>query len=331
MQAVIYTEYGTPDVLKLQSIDKPQPQPNEILIRVRATSVNFGDLMVRNMKSVTPSKFTMPTPLWLPTRMLMGWSKPNKQILGSELSGDVVAVGNEVTRFKQGDTIFAYLGTNFGGYAEYVCLAENSLVTHKPNNMSYEEATALPYGAMTALNLLQKANIQQGSKVLINGASGAIGAHAVQIAKSYGAHVTGVCGTPRVDYVKALGADEVIDYTQEDFTQNGKQYHLIFDVLGKLSFGRSRKSLTENGIYLLASFKIPHLIQMMTTSISGNQKVICALSSESLDDLNQVKELAEAGKIKAIIDKSFPLEQAAEAHRYVENGQKTASVVISVP
>jgi len=330
MKAIVFTEYGAPDVLKLTEVAKPTPKDNEILIKVHATSVKIGDIWMRNFKAISPSQFSMSFPFWLLSRLMFGLNKPRINILGAELAGEVEAVGNKVTRFKKYDQVFGYRGPAFGAYAEYLCMSENGTVAIKPGNMTFAEAATVPYGAMTALNLLRKVNLQRGQRILINGASGAIGSFAVQLAKHDGAEVTGVCSTPRVNLVKALGADHVIDYTKEDFTQNGKTYEVIFDVLGKSSFSRCKNSLSENGIYLLASFKTPQLWQMLTTSLSGGKKVICALSSETSADLLHIKELVEAGKIKTVIDKRFPLEQAADAHRYMEAGQRTGSVVIVV-
>jgi NADPH:quinone reductase-like Zn-dependent oxidoreductase len=330
MKAIVYTEYGPPDVLKLTEVAKPTPKDNEILIKVHATSVKIGDIWARNFKAISPRQFSMPFPLWVLTHIAFGVNKPKINILGAELAGEVEAVGNKVTLFKKGDQVFGYRGPAFGANAEYLCMPENGLVALKPVNMTFDEAATVPYGAMTALNLLRKANIQRGQKILINGASGGIGSYAVQLAKHYGAEVTGVCGTPRVALVKALGASHVIDYTKEDFTQNGKTYDVIFDVLGKSSFSRCQNSLTENGIYLLASFKMPQLWQMLTTSMRGGKKVICALSSETPADLLHIKELVEAGEIKTIVDKRFPLEQTADAHRYMEAGQRVGNVVIIV-
>jgi NADPH:quinone reductase-like Zn-dependent oxidoreductase len=328
MKAIVYTEYGSPDVLKLSEVPKPTPKDNEILIKVHATSVKIGDLWTRNFKAISPRQFSMSFPFWVLTRLTFGVNKPKINILGAEFAGKVEAAGNKVTLFKKGDPAFGYRGPAFGANAEYLCMAENGLVTIKPSNMTFAEAATVPYGALTALNLLRKVNIQRGQKILINGASGGIGSYAVQLAKHYGAEVTGVCSTPSVDLVKMLGAEHVIDYTKEDFTQNGKTYDVIFDVLGKSSFSRSKNSLTENGIYLLASFKTPQLWQMLTTSLRGGKKVICALSSETPADLLHIKELVEAGKIKTIIDKRFPLEQMAEAHRYMEAGKRVGNVVI---
>jgi NADPH:quinone reductase-like Zn-dependent oxidoreductase len=330
MKAIVYTEYGPPDVLQLKEVAKPTPKDNEIRIRVHATSVNIGDIWARNFKAISPRKFSMPFPLWLPARVYFGFTKPKINILGNEFAGEIEVVGKDVKLFKVGDPVFGYRGQSMGANAEYLCMAENGLVTIKPVNMTYAEAAAVPYGAITALNLLRKVNIQRGQKVLINGASGGIGSAAVQLAKYFGAEVTGVCATPRVEFVKALGADKVIDYTQEDFTKNGETYDLIFDILGKSSFTKCKNSLKRNGIYLLASFKMKQLFQMLWTSISGNKKVICALSSESPKDLIFIKELVEAGKIKSILDKCSPWEQIAEAHRYVEQGHKKGNVVIIV-
>jgi len=330
MKAVVYTEYGPPDVLQLKEVEKPAPQDHEILIRNHATTINIGDIWARNFKEITPSKFTMPLPLWLPSRMYFGLTKPRVNILGSEFAGEVEAIGEKVKRFRKGDQVFGYRGQKMGANAEYLCMPEDGLVAIKPANMTYEEAATVPYGALTALSLLRKANIQRGQKVLINGASGNIGSAAVQLAKYFGAEVTGVCGTPGLEFVKALGADKVLDYTREDFTKNGETYDLIFDILGKSSFSRCKNSLQQNGIYLLASFKIKQIFQMLWTSIKPGKKVICTLSSENPKDLIFIKELVEAGKIKSIIDRCYPLEQTAEAHRYVEKGYKTGSVIITI-
>ncbi len=330
MKAVVYTEYGSPEVLHLTEIAKPTPKDNEIGIRICATSVNYGDLLARNFKNVSPRQFNMPLVFWVGARLVFGLSKPKVTVLGSEFAGEVEAVGNAVTRFKVGDPVFGYLGQSMGAYAEYLCMPEDGIVAIKPTNMTHEEATAVPMGAFTALNVLRKVSIQPGQKVLINGASGAIGSHAVQLARHYGAEVTGVCGTARLDTVKALGANQVIDYTKEDFTQNGETYDVILDVLGKSSFSRCKGSLKPNGVYLLSSFKMKQLVQMLWTSLVGSQKVICALASEKTEDLIAIKELIEAGVIKSIVDRCYPLEQAAEAHRYVESGQKTGTVIITV-
>lgn len=330
MKAVTFTEYGPPDVLKLTEVATPVPKANEILIKIHATTVNTGDIWTRNFKAISPRQFSMSLPMWFAARLMFGVNKPKINILGAELAGEVTAVGDKVTRFKIGDQVFGYRGPAFGGNAEYLAMPESGLVALKPTNVTFAEAAAIPYGAMTALNLLRKVNLQPGQKILINGASGGIGSFGVQLAKYYGAEVTGVCSTPRIELVKTLGADHVIDYTKEDFTQNGQRYDVIFDILGRSSFADVKNSLTANGRYLLASFKTPQLWQMLMTARTSGPKVICALSMESLADLNHVKELLEAGKLKAAIDRCFPLAQVAEAHRYVEAGEKKGSVVITV-
>jgi NADPH:quinone reductase-like Zn-dependent oxidoreductase len=331
MKAIVYTQYGSPDVLQLQDVKKPTPKPNEILIKVHTNSLNFGDLIARKFNTVTARTFSMPGLFWLMARVAFGINKPKINILGNEFAGEVEAVGNAVTRFKAGDVVFGFRGAKMGANTEYLCMKETDLVTIKPANISCEEAATIPGGALTALSLLRKANIQPGQKVLINGASGGIGGAAVQLAKHhFGAEVTGVCGTARMAAVKALGADHVIDYTREDFTKSGKTYDLIVDILNKSSFAQSKKALTPNGRYLLVSFKMKQVLQMLRTARFGRRKVICALSSETLADLEFIKGLIAAGKIKAVVDRCFPLEQTAEAHRYAESGQRTGSIVITV-
>lgn len=331
MKAIVYTEYGPPDVLQLKEVEKPTPKEDELLIQIYATSVNYGDITARNFKNITPREFNMPLPMWLIGRMVSGFNKPRYTIPGSEFAGEIEAVGEDVKKFKEGDQVFGYLGQSMGAYAEYICLPEDGVLAIKPANMTNEEAAVLPMGSIMALYLLrEKGNINSGQKVLINGASGSIGSAAVQIAKDYGAVVTGVCSTPRMEFVRSLGADKVIDYTKEDFTESGETYDLIFDILGKSSFSRCKNSLSPNGRYLLASFKMRDLVDMLWTSIVGSKKVICALAPGSTEDLISVKELIEEGKITAAVDNSFPLEEAAEAHRYVEEGHKKGHIAITV-
>jgi len=331
MKAIVYTQYGPPEVLHPANVGKPTPKDNEVLIRNHATSVNFGDLMARNYKAISPRQFNMFFLFWLMAKISFGINRPKTTILGNEFAGEVEAIGSAVTRFKPGERVFGCRGESMGAYAEYICMPENGVLAVIPAHITYEEAAVIPYGTTMALRLLRKVNLQPGQKVLINGASGGIGSAAVQIAKYYGAEVTGVCSTPRLDFVKSLGADRVIDYTAEDFTQNGDTYDLIFDILGKCSFARCKNSLKPNGILLYASFKMKQLLQMLWTSRSGSGKrVVCAIAPGNVEDLMTVKELMEAGKIKAVIDRSFPLEQAARAHRYVEEGHKKGYVVITV-
>lgn len=328
MKAIVYAEYGAPEVLHVEELEKPSPKENEILIRVHAASVNYGDLTARNFKNIGARQFNMPGFLLFPAKVAFGLRRPKKQVLGSELSGVVEAVGQKVTKFKPGDEVFAYRGMDMGAYAEYLCMPEDKSVALKPAGLSHAEAASLPYGGIMALGLLRSADIQPEQKVLIVGASGGIGSMAVQLAKYYGAEVTAVCSAPGAEYVRSLGADHVIDYTLEDFTQNGIQYDLIFDVLGRTSFARCKHSLTPSGRLVYVSFKMKQLAQMVLTSLLGGQKVICAMAAENIKDLLLVKSLAEAGKVKAIVDKTFPPGQAAEAHSYQEKGGQKGKVVI---
>lgn len=331
MKAILCTKYGPPEVLELREVEKPAPGEHEILIRVYATTVNYGDIIARNFKNVSPREFNMLFLFWFLARISLGLRKPKTQILGSEFAGEIEATGKAVMRFKAGDRVFGYLGQSMGAYAEYLCMPENGVLAIIPAGMTYEDAANVPYGAIMALSLLKKANLRPGQKVLVNGASGGIGSAAVQLARfHFGAEVTGVCGTPRLEFVRSLGADQVIDYSKTDFTRNGESYDLIFDVLGKSSFSRCKSSLKQNGRYLLASFKMKQLFQMLWTSMVGGKKVICALAPGSLEDLLAVRELAEAGKVKSFIDRRFPMEQAAAAHRYVEEGNKQGHVVITM-
>jgi NADPH:quinone reductase-like Zn-dependent oxidoreductase len=331
MKAVVHTEYGPPHVLHMTDVPKPTPKAHEILIKVRATSVSFGDLIVRRFGQVSPREFNMPLPMWLLGRLSFGFRRPKYGILGHEFAGEVDAVGDAVQRFKVGDRVFGFLGDSMGANAEYATIPEDKAVDLMPANVSFEEAAAVPYGAFIALNLLRKAKPRPGEKVLILGASGGIGSAALQLIKNHGAQVTAVAGTPRVGFVRALGADHVIDYSVEDFTRNGETYDLIFDVLGRSSFARCRRSLTPNGRYFLVSFKAGHLLDMLWTSIGSRKKVICGLAvPERMEDLHDVKALIEAGVLKAVIDRRFPLEQTAEAHRYIEGGHKKGHIVITI-
>jgi len=331
MKAIVYTEYGSPDVLRLKEVGKPYPKDNEVLIRVHTVSVNYGDVLARNFKNISPKEFNMPLIFWILARFGFGFTKPNNTILGNTFAGEVELVGNDVKYFKKGYSVFGYTGENMETYAEYLCIPENGIIAAKPSNMTFEEAAAVPYGAIMALYLLRKANILKGHSVLIIGASGCIGSAAIQLAKNYyGAEVTAVCSTPAMEYVKNIGADKVIDYKKEDFTKSGETYDLIFDILGKGTFSKLKASLKQNGIYFSVSFKMKKLFQMLWTSMRGGKKVLCILANPKPEDLILIKDLVEAGKIKSIIDKSFTMEQAVEAHRYFESGEKKGSVLIRV-
>jgi NADPH:quinone reductase-like Zn-dependent oxidoreductase len=329
MKAIVYTQYGPPDVLRVEEREKPTPKAGEILIRIHAASVNYGDLTARNFKNISSREFNMPGFLLFPAKVAFGLRKPKKHILGSELSGVVEAVGPGAAKFKPGDEVFAYPGMEMGAHAEYICMPENKVVALKPPRLSHAEAAALPYGGIMALGLLRKADIQPGQKVLIVGASGGIGSMALQLALFYGAEVHAVCSAPGQEYVRSLGASRVFDYKREDFTQSGEKYDLIFDVLGRNSFARCKRSLKPNGRVVYVSFKMKQLLQMLRTSMFGSQKVICAMASDNVEDLELIGSLAGAGKVKVVVDKVFSPEQAAEAHRYVEHGGKKGSVVIA--
>jgi len=325
MKAIVYTQYGPPDVLHLQDVPKPAPQEDEVLIKVHATSVTAGDCNARGFVFVPPGFGILP-------RLMFGLRKPKQTILGLELSGEVVAVGTAVKQYKQGDLVFGNAGEKYGAYAEYICLPEDAMLAMKPANLTFEEAASIPFGGSTALYFLRdKANLQPGQKVLILGASGCTGVYAVQLARFYGAEVTGVCSTANLALVKSLGADKVIDYTREDFTQNGETYDVIFDMVpGKASFARYKGSLKPNGLYLAGAGGLKEFAQMAWTALTGGKKVIAAMAPDRKEDLVFLKELLEAGNLKPVIGRRYPLEQTAEAHRYADTGHKTGSVVISV-
>ncbi len=322
MKAMVWTDYGPPEVLQLQEVDKPVPRDNEVLIRILATTVETGDCEAR--------RYQIHNYLWLPLRLYFGLIKPRIKILGQQLAGVVESTGKEVKLFKAGDPVFAPIGAGFGAYAEYRCLPEDASVALKPANMSYEEAAAVPVGGLNALHFLRRGNIQPGEKVLIYGSTGSIGAFAVQLARVFGADVTAVCGTSNIELVKSLGADKVIDYTQEDFTRNGETYDVIFDTIGKSPFSRSKDLLQQNGRYLLANPTLREQLRGLWTSLTSNQQVISLVASYRTDDLIFLKRLIEDGKLKSVIDRSYPLEQIVEAHRYVEKGHKKGNVVITL-
>jgi len=319
MKAVVHAHYGAPEVLQVREIATPAPRDDEVLIRVYATTVTTAECLMRKGQ-----------PTW--GRIILGLRAPRKRfsILGTELAGEVVAVGSAVRRFRPGDQVFGFTGFGLRAHAEYVCMPEKGSLALKPASMTYDEAAASVDGASTALFFLRdKAHIQPGQKVLINGASGSIGTYAVQLAKYFGADVTGVCGPTNLELVKSLGANRVIDYTREDFTTNGQTYDIIFDTVGKSSFARCKGSLTEHGCYLPTT-GLKNIFLKLWTSLLGGKKVISGMSVEKNEALVFIRELIEAGKLKPVIDRRYPLEQIAEAHRYVDQGHKKGNVVITV-
>jgi NADPH:quinone reductase-like Zn-dependent oxidoreductase len=324
MKAILHTKYGPPDELQLKEVEKPVPKENEVLVKIHATTVTTSDCNIRN-GTFTPTLFV------IPMKLQLGINTPKINILGSDLAGEIEAVGADVKRFKKGDQVFGNLGTVLGAHAEYICMPEDGVLTIKPANLTYEEAAAIPNMANTALYFIRdQGNLQAGQKVLINGASGGIGTFAVQLAKYYGAEVTGVCSTTNIELVKSQGADKVIDYTKEDFTQSNQRYDVIFDVVGKTSFSRCKSLLKEGGIYLATLPTLALILQMIITSIGGSKKAKNGDAVEHIDNLTFLKELVEAGKLKPVIDRTYPLEETAEAFRYVEQGHKKGNVVINV-
>lgn len=317
MKAVECTKYGEVEFLKLVETEKPSPKENEVLIKNHATSVTSGDARIRRADPFL-------------IRLIFGCKKPRKSVLGVVVAGEIEAVGKSVTNFKVGDQVFGSAGMKFGAHAEYVTVSENGVLALKPNNISYEEAAAIPFGATAALHFLKIANIQQGQKVLIYGASGAIGSLAVQLAKNQGAIVTGVCSTSNIKMVKALGADKVIDYTMEDFTKNGETYDVIFDTVGKSSFWGALKSLNKNGHLLMASAGMGLLMGSAIVSPFIHNKIASGVIKETAEDMNFIKLLIERGKLKAVIDKTYSLEQIAMAHNHVDQGHKKGNVIIQI-
>ncbi|HEY7350037.1 MAG TPA: NAD(P)-dependent alcohol dehydrogenase [Ktedonobacterales bacterium] len=328
MKAMVWTKFGPPEVLQLQELAKPALSDHEVLIRIYATTVTAGDCQLRSLQ--LPLAYRLPIFIGVG---LLRRLRPRPFILGQEIAGEIEAVGKDVQRFSKGDQVFAWTGIGLGGYAEYKCLPEKGVMAIKPANMTYEEAATLPVGGLEAVHFLRRGQVQSGEKVLINGAGGSIGTFAIQLAKYFGAEVTGVDSAGKLDLLRSLGADHVIDYTQEDFTKRGETYDVIFDVIGKSSFSRSFRLLTPNGRYLLGNPPLSHRVRGQWTSRRSNKQVIpwaARTGSEYAEDSKFLTELIEAGKIHAVIDRCYPLEQTAQAHRYVETGQKKGHVVITV-
>lgn len=328
MKAIIWTKYGSPDGLKLNEVEKPIPKDNEVLVKIHAATAFAGDCEFRALK--------LPLYLSLPLRIYVGLIRPKRlTILGQELAGEIESVGKDVKNFKAGDQVFGSTGFGMGAYAEYICLPEKvegmaGPLAIKPANITYGEAAAVPTGGLEALHFMRKATIERGEKVLINGAGGSIGTFSVQLAKHFGAEVTAVDSTQKLDMLRSIGADHVIDYTQEDFTINGQTYDVIFDVVGKSSFSGSIKSLKENGRFLVGNPRLSHMMRARRVSRTSSKQVILETTIQKAADLIFLKKLIEAGNLKSIIGKRYPLAQTAEAHRYVETGQKQGSVVITV-
>jgi NADPH:quinone reductase-like Zn-dependent oxidoreductase len=324
MKAIVYTQYGPPEVLKLAEVEKPAPKDNEVLVKVSATTVTVADSRVRS--------FNVPRSYWLPARIALGIRRPKKAILGAELAGEIELVGKDVRRFKPGDQVFAStLEHGFGAYAEYICLPEDGLLAIRPKNLTREEAATLPIGGRTALYFLRQAKIQPGQKVLVYGASGSVGTFAVQLARYFGAIVTGVCSTANLEWVKSLGANQVIDYTQEDFTKNGEIYDVIFDTVGKAPYPGCLRSLKKDGTYLQALSAPGISLRMRWASLISSRKLVGGGPPPESADLVFLEGLVEAGQIKPVIDRCYPLEQIVEAHRYVDRGHKKGNVIITVP
>lgn len=321
MIAIVNKAYGPPEVLQPEEVEKPAPENNEILIKIHATTVTAADYRMRSFR-VSPG-------LWIPARLAMGLKKPKKNILGTEVSGTVEAIGKDVNLFNVGDAVFGIDSNVLGAYAEYVCRSENSALATKPEGMTFKKAAAVPFGALTALFFLRdKGGIKNGNKVLIYGASGGVGTFSVQLAKYFGAEVTGVCSTANLEMVQSLGADHMIDYTKEDISQKTDAYDIIFDTVGKTRFSGIKHLLRPNGKYLLTVFDIPQIFQMLKTSIFGGKKVICAIAPERKKDLLFIKTLLEEGKIKPVIDRTYPMDRIQEAHHYADAGHKKGSIVI---
>lgn len=323
MKAIEYNIYGGPEVLQLKEVEKPSPKADEVLVKIHATTVTATECNFRTGKPYM-------------TRLFMGFSKPKLKRLGEELSGEIIEIGNAVRHFKVGDLVFGTAGPDFGANAEYLCIPENGVLSKKPSNLNFEEAAASVDGFLTALPFLRDTGeIKKGQNVLINGASGSVGAAAVQVAKYYGATVTGVCSTSNLELVKSIGADEVIDYSKEDFTKNAKKYDIIFDTVGKVSFSKAKNALSKKGVFLEAAIGLSIIPNVICSSIFGKKKAKIAATGlrkpqERLKDLELLKDLMEEEIIIPVIDRTYPLEEISKAHSYVDLGHKKGNVVIRV-
>ena len=323
MKAIVYKKYGAPEVLQIQEIDKPQPGDNEVLISVKAAEATKGDCELRSFNFAVNW-------FWLPLRFAIGVTKPKRQVLGGYFAGEVEAIGKDVSRFKRGDQVFGATGLKFGAYGEYLCLPARYTMVPKPHNMSFEEAAATPLGGLNALHFMRKANIQHGDKVLINGAGGSIGTFAVQIARTMGAEVTAVDSAIKEEMLRSIGADHFVDYTKEDFTEDGRTYDVIFNMVAQSSYSKCVNSLNPAGRYLMGNPRISDMLRSVVTSRFTKKTAIFAFAGEKEEELVALKEMIEAGKIKAIVDKIYSPEEAAEAHHRVETEQRLGIVVISM-
>ncbi len=328
MKAIIWTKYGSPDGLQLRDVAQPTPKDNEVLIKIHAATASRADTEFRRLK--------LPFLFAIPIRIYLGLFRPSRiKILGTEFAGEVAGTGKNVTQYQTGDQVYGYTGLGMGTYAEYMCLSEKpsallGVMSKRPTNITYEESAAVPFGGLEALHSLGRANIQRGQKVLIVGAGGSIGTYSVQLARHYGAEVTGVDSSGKLDMLRSIGADHVVDYTREDYTKNGQKYDVIMDTIGGSPFAGSLRSLHENGTYLNVNPKMIHRLQMGWASGRSNKKLLSWEGGYSTKNLLRLKELIEAGTIKPVIDRRYPLAQVAEAHRYVETDQKKGNVVIVV-
>jgi NADPH:quinone reductase-like Zn-dependent oxidoreductase len=322
LKAAVFDKYGPPEVLVIKDVEKPVPKPNEILIKVHTTTVTAGDCEMR--------RFDLPAWIWLPLRLYMGVFRPRVKILGQELSGEIEAVGNLVTKFKPGEQVFAPTTMNFGAYAEYLCLPEKSPMALKPVTISFGEAATIPTGGLNALQFIKKARIQSGDRIIIVGAGGSIGTYAVQIAKTLGAEVTCIDSADKLEMLLSIGADKVIDYTREDFTKSGNTYDVIIEIAGKTSFLACIKSLEQHGRLIIGNPRISTMLGALATKITSSKKVINVLADYRVEDLEFLKHMIATGKIKPVIDTIYPLKQLKEAHRYVETGKKKGNLVVKV-
>ncbi len=323
MKAIVYTKYGSPDVLEVKEVKKPTPKDDEVLIKVHASEVTKADCEMRSFNFQVKW-------FWLPLRVALGLIKPKKQILGGYFAGEVESVGKDVSKFKKGDQIFGAAKLRLGAYGEYVSLPANYTLVPKPNNVRFEEAAAVPLGGLNALHFLRKANIQNGEKVLVNGAGGSIGTFGVQIAKGMGAEVTAVDSTIKEEMLRRIGANHFIDYTKEDFTKCGQSYDVIFSMVAKSSYSECVKALKPKGRYLMANPRISDMLRSVLTSKFTDKTAIFAFARETEEELLTLKEMIEEGKIKPVVDQIYSFEQAAEAHRRVETEKRLGAVVISM-